>query len=331
MLDMRGKKSKWNLATIALLIGVYLIIHFLSLKSILLPYDLQILGLICINIILTVSLNLVNGFTGQFSIGHAGFFGIGAYVSAYLTVFLNLPFFLAVLIAAAISGIVGTTIGLPALRLRGDYLAIATLGFGEIIRVVIQNIQVVGGSRGFSGIARETSFAATYIAAILTVIIIKNFIEGKHGRACIAIREDEIASESLGIPTTYYKVLAFTIGAIFAGLAGGLYVHYMQYIAPTATQIGFQKSIDILIMVVLGGMGSITGSIVAAVILTLLPELLRGFAEYRMIIYPIILIVTMVFRPRGLLGGKELSFEHIANVIGKLKPKQDKQVNSRGQ
>ncbi|MDI9419622.1 MAG: branched-chain amino acid ABC transporter ATP-binding protein/permease [Bacillota bacterium] len=315
-----------NLLVIGLLAGIYALVQLLAAKRVLLPYDLQILGLICVNIMLAVSLNLINGFTGQFSIGHAGFFGIGAYASAYLTVVHGTPFLIALLIGAGFAALVGVLIGLPTLRLQGDYLAIATLGFGEIIRVVILNIPSIGGARGFSGISRMTTFGHTYLFMILTVVIIKNFISSYHGRACIAVREDELASEALGINTTFYKVSAFTIGAFFAGLAGGLFSHFMGYINPATNQIGFLKSIDILIMVVLGGLGSITGSVGAAIFLTLIPELLRGLAEYRMVVYPIILILVMLFRPSGLLGDKELSWEAIANLYYKVtrkKPEQD--------
>ncbi len=315
--------GKRNLLTIALLVGFYLIIQLLIANEVLLAYDLQILGLVCINIILAVSLNLINGFTGQFSIGHAGFFGIGAYMSAYLTVVHHYPFIIALILGGLFSAFIGLCIGLPTLRLRGDYLAIATLGFGEIIRVVILNIPAVGGARGFSGIGRHTSFGLTYLIMILTVVIIKNFISSRHGRACVSIREDEIASETLGINTTYYKVAAFTIGAFFAGVAGSLYVHYMQYINPASNQIGFMKSIDILIMVVLGGLGSITGSIAAAIFLTLIPEFLRSLAEYRMVVYPIILILVMIFRPSGLLGGKEFSWDWIFRQKSKAEVKHD--------
>ena len=330
MVSLRDKRRMLNFATSALLVLVYLIIEGLLKLDILTSYDMQIISLVNINIILVVSLNLINGFTGQFSIGHAGFFGVGAYLSAYLTKSIGVPYFLALLCAAAAAALIGIAIGLPALRLRGDYLAIATLGFGEIIRIIILNIPSVGGARGFSGIPNYTSFGLTYLLAIITVVVIKNFIQSKHGRACVAIREDEIASESLGINTTYYKVVAFAIGALFAGLAGGLFVHYMQYISPTTGQIGFLKSIDILIMLVFGGLGSITGSIVAAIVLTLLPELLRGFAEYRMIIYPIILIIMMIFRPSGLLGGKELSYDYLIKVYQKLQNKLKKQEVTAG-
>ncbi len=319
MNEPRKLDGKWNIVVLLLVVVVYGVIQLLAAKEILLPYHLQVMGLICINIMLVVSLNLINGFTGQFSLGHASFLAIGAYLSAALTVFLGMNFYLALIISGLASGFVGILIGLPALRLRGDYLAIATLGFGEIIRVVILNIPAVGGPRGFTGIPRYTTFGLTYILAVVTVLGIKNFVNSAHGRACVSIREDEIAAGSLGINIIYYKVAAFAIGAMVAGVAGALFSHYMQYISPGTNQIGFLRSIDILIMVVLGGLGSLTGSVVSAILLTLLPELLRGFAQYRMIVYSIILIVMMLFMPSGLLGGFELSFEFLENLIGKFK------------
>lgn len=303
----------WQKNTIkaVILFMIYLLVTIFEKTGVLLSYHVQILSLCCINIILVVSLNLVNGFTGQFSIGHAGFLAVGAYSSAYLTINYDIPFLAAIAIAGILAGIVGLMIGLPALRLKGDYLAIATLGFGEIIRVIILNTPAVGGARGLAGIPNYTSFGIAYTIAIITVVVITNFVNSDHGRACLAVREDEIAAESLGIHSTYFKALAFWLGAVFAGIAGALFSHYLQYMAPTPSQIGFLKSIDILIMVVLGGLGSITGSVTAAIVLTILPELLRGFAEYRMIIYPILLIAMMIYRPEGLLAGKELSISTI--------------------
>jgi branched-chain amino acid transport system permease protein len=281
-------------------------------------YHMQILSLMCINVILAVSLNLINGFTGQFSIGHAGFMASGAYVSALLTNTLKIsfdfsssPFLGAVILIAAIvcgglfSGLVGFLIGLPTLRLRGDYLAIATLGFGEIIRVVIINLDFIGGPRGYGGMPKLTSFGLAFFVAILSVYIIVNFINSTHGRACISIREDEIASETMGINTTKYKIMAFSIGAFFAGVAGALFAHMLTYLHPS--MFGFLRSIDILVMVVLGGLGSITGSISAAIFITYLNELLRQFIELRMIIYSLMLIIVMLTRPQGLLGNRELS------------------------
>ena len=183
-----------------------------------------------INIILTASLNLINGYTGQFSLGHAGFMAVGAYAAAILTTNFHVPFPLALLAGAIAAAFLGVLIGLPTLRLRGDYLAIATLGLGEIIRVVLINIDYVGGAAGFKGIARDTNFAWVFFAVFLTLFFIKNFVNSTHGRACIAIREDEIAAEAMGIPTTRYKVMAFAIGAGFAGLGGGLFAHTLTYL-----------------------------------------------------------------------------------------------------
>ncbi|HBG02617.1 MAG TPA: branched-chain amino acid ABC transporter permease [Firmicutes bacterium] len=314
-----ASKAKRNAVMVFVAASIYGIIQLLAFSGTLLSYHLQILSLACINIILVMSLNLITGFTGQFSLGHAGFMAIGAYLSAALTVFYQIPFFVALILSGIAAALVGVIIGLPALRLRGDYLAIATLGFGEIIRVVILNIPAVGGPRGFTGIPRYTTFGLTYVLMIITILVLRNFIDSSHGRACISIREDETAAASLGINTTYYKVTAFALGAGFAGVAGGLFSHYMQYISPAPGQIGFLRSIDILIMVVLGGLGNITGSIISAIVLTLLPEFLRGFAEYRMVIYSVLLIVMMLFRPEGIMGKNELSLEALENLVGRVK------------
>ena len=270
--------------------------------------------LICINIILAVSLNLITGFTGQFSIGHAGFMAVGAYMSAVMTVKLGLPFFVAILAGALGAAILGFAIGLPTLRLQGDYLAIATLGLGEIIRITILNIPYVGGASGLMGIPRYTTFTWAFFAMVVTIFFIKNFINSSHGRACISIRENEIAAEAMGVDTTKYKVLAFTIGAAFAGVAGGLFSHYL-YIAHPAS-FTFMKSFDILTMVVLGGMGSITGSITAAILLTFISAALASYPEWRMVIYSLLLIVLMIYRPQGLFGNKELSLKAFSRLGG---------------
>lgn len=268
-------------------------------------YFTGVLVLACVNIILTVSLNLINGFTGQFSIGHAGFMAVGAYGSALLSIHLGWPFLIVLLLGALMAAFLGVLIGLPTLRLRGDYLAIATLGFGEIIRVILLNLHITGGPRGLGGIPPETNFFWAEAFAILTIIIIANIINSSHGRALIAIREDEIAAEAMGIDTTRYKVLAFSIGAAFAGIAGGLFAHYQMFIDPRS--FTFMRSIEILVMLVLGGMGSITGSIIAALVLTVLPEALRGIAEYRMVAYSALLVILMLIRPQGLFGTKEFT------------------------
>lgn len=270
--------------------------------------------LICINIILVSSLNLINGFTGQFSIGHAGFMAVGAYVSAVMTVKMSLPFLVGIAVAAAGAGFLGFVIGLPTLRLNGDYLAIATLGLGEIIRITILNIPYVGGASGFMGIPRYTNFAWAFALMVFTLFFIKNFINSSHGRACISVRENEIAAEAMGVDTTKYKVLAFTLGAAFAGVAGALFSHFF-YIAHPAS-FTFMKSFDILTMVVLGGLGSLSGSITAAILLTFVSAALASYPEWRMVVYSLLLIILMLYRPQGLFGNKELSLKMFGRLTG---------------
>lgn len=307
-------KTKKDIAGLVACIALYAVIQGLILIEFIGPFWQLNIVLIGINIILAVSLNLINGFTGQFSIGHAGFMAVGAYVSAVLTVKFQLPFLAAIVGGALGAGALGFAIGLPTLRLRGDYLAIATLGLGEIIRICILNIQYVGGASGFMGIPRYTDFTWVFAFVVFTVFIIKNFIDSTHGRACISIRENEIAAEAMGVDTTKYKVLAFSIGAAFAGVAGSLFAHYF-YIAHPAS-FTFMRSFDILTMVVLGGLGSITGSITGAVLLTFVSAALASYPEWRMIIYSVVLIILMIYRPQGLLGNKELSLKLLGRLTG---------------
>lgn len=267
-----------------------------------------------INVILAVSLNLINGFTGQFSIGHAGFMAVGAYASAVLTVKLGAPYLAALAVGMLAAGILGLLIGLPTLRLKGDYLAIATLGLGEIIRVAILNIQYVGGASGFMGIPRLTDFAYIFLFVLLTIFVVKNIINSAQGRACLAIRENEIAADVMGIDTTKYKVMAFTVGAAFAGLAGGLFSHYYYIAHPSS--FTFLRSFDILTMVVLGGLGSITGSVLGAVLLTIVSAALADYPQWRMIIYSLMLIGMMLYRPQGLLGTRELCLKCFGRAKG---------------
>jgi branched-chain amino acid transport system permease protein len=284
-------------------------------------YLQQILFYIAINIMLAASLNLVNGFCGQFSIGHAGFMAVGAYVSALVSLhfhpfegaieILNFPIYLMAggLCAAAM----GVVVGLPSLRLRGDYLAIVTLGFGEIIRVVLLNLDVVGGARGLYGIPGNTDFMACFHAffwAGTTVLLLWRLVHSSYGRAFLSVREDEIAAECMGINTTRTKVMAFVISSFFAGAAGSIFAHTTNALNPAS--FGFVKSVDVVIMVVMGGMGSLTGSVVGAVIVTILPEALRPLQEYthvdlRMVIYSLTLILLMILRPSGIMGSREWS------------------------
>jgi branched-chain amino acid transport system permease protein len=283
------------------------------------PYFYRILVLCGINVILALSLNLVNGITGQFSIGHAGFMAVGAYASAAFTVYavprlfgveagatglsVALPLLVAILLGGLISAVAGFLVGLPSMRLRGDYLAIVTLGFGEIIRVVILNLDAVGGARGFAGVPRRVDLAWVLGGVVVTFVVIRNLMRSYHGRAFLAIREDEIAAESLGVPTTRYKVIAFVIAAFFAGVAGGLFAHYTYLHTNSFT---FMKSIEVIAMIVLGGMGSLTGSILGAVLLTVMPEALRFASADRLIVYSLLLIILMIARPQGIMGYREL-------------------------
>jgi len=350
------------------------------------PYYAKLLLDIGVAITLAVSLNIVNGFTGQFSMGHAGFLAVGGYAAGMVTYYGSIRWFespsmnggslsgmteaaasaehwfgsgdvlfvCALLVGGLVAALVGFAVGLPSLRLKGDYLAIVTLGFGEIVRVCVQQtgpilkpktlddesnplhgrliyefvvrdaegnsktiqqavsetpawevMTHVGGALGFTGIPKYTSLFWVYLAAAITVIVAFRLKMSTYGRAFLSIREDEIAAEAMGVNTTRYKVWAFVIAAFFAGIAGGLYAHTLG-VGLSAESAGFQKSFDVIIMVVLGGLGSISGAVLAAVVVTLLPEWLRGVAEYRMIIYALALILMMIFRPQGLLGVHEV-------------------------
>jgi branched-chain amino acid transport system permease protein len=295
----------------------------LTLASEVNPYFFSIAMYAGINIILAVSLNLVNGFTGQFSMGHAGFMAVGGYCSAFITGSLvdrtpslandplssTLIFVGSLLAGGILAAIAGVIVGLPSLRLKGDYLAIVTLGFGEIIRVLLLNTEAVGGARGLTNIPAWTSVGWLYTFVILTVFYVWRIMCTTHGRAFLSVREDEVAAEAMGVNTTRTKVKAFVIGAFFAGVAGGLFAHYLRYLNPAI--FDFNRSFEIIIMVVLGGMGSITGSVIAAALLTFIREALRELQDYtqvdlRMIIYALLLIVLMLTRPNGLFGTKEL-------------------------
>lgn len=303
-------------------------------------YTGRLLVFIAINIILATSLNLINGFTGQFSIGHAGFMAVGAYSSAYFTVYhgkavesafsflgetgaSSVVLLIAIVIGAVFAGIAGAIVGIPSLRLKGDYLAIVTLGFAEIIRIVILNIDSVGGATGFQ-VPGYANFFWVGLFAIITVVVIRNIVKSDMGRALISIREDELAAEAMGVNTTRYKVTSFVISSMFAGIAGVLFAHYNKFLSTNDFQ--FIKSFEIIIMIVLGGMGSITGAILGAILVTLLPEALRQlpdvqlgatvfkFSDLRLVIFALILIITMIVRPQGILGTAE-----IGNIFRKFK------------
>ncbi len=305
-------------------------------------YWTKILMDVGIAVLLAVSLNIVNGFTGQFSIGHAGFMAVGGYTAGILTYYggaalFDLPpgavapgiaghlwFALSTLVGGVVAAVAGVVVGLPSLRLRGDYLAIVTLGFGEIMRVLLTRTEDVigsaeelatapwttqvvstGGSLGFTGLPFYTNLFWTWLWTGIAILVAYRLKESSTGRAMLSVREDEVASGAMGVRTTDVKVIAFAMAALFAGIAGGLFAHEIGTTLNPA-ELGFQKSFEIVIMVVLGGMGSVTGAALAATILTIVPELLREFSEYRMIVYAALLVVVMLVRPTGLLGHREI-------------------------
>ncbi|HQE04920.1 MAG: branched-chain amino acid ABC transporter permease [Tepidanaerobacteraceae bacterium] len=278
-------------------------------------YFLQVLTVIMINSILAVSLNLVTGYTGQLSLGHATFMGIGAYAATLLTLQLGFPFLASIILGAIVAAIFGFVIGVPTLRLKGDYLAIATLGFGEITKNILLNLEITGGPMGLRGIPKVTNIYIATTALILVIFSLNRIMNSRVGKSFIAIREDELAAEAMGINTAKFKILAFTIGAFYAGIAGGLYAFLFRYINPK--DFNFMNSIEILCMVVLGGMGNTYGAILGAFIITVLPELLRVvspvIAQYRMVLYGLLLVIMMIVKPQGIISGSSLS--------NKLKPK----------
>ena len=304
----------------------YAVVQILILTGVLNGYFVVIINRSLIFVILACTLNLINGITGQFSLGHMGFAAVGAYVSGTLTTIIfklsphafgdNLMFLGAIVLGGIGAAVVGFLIGFPSLRLKGDYLAIVTLGFGEIIRTILNNIAYVGGPRGLLGIPKFSNFTVIFLFTFFTIVLLRNLVISSHGRAMLSIRENELASELAGVDTTKYKVLGFVVGAFFAGIAGGLLAHLLQIAHPT--QYGFYASSILLIMVYAGGMGSLTGSMLAAFSLTFLTEGLRvgidwlrdsvGIpigTEWTMVIYALLLIFIMLFKTEGFMGMRE--------------------------
>jgi len=273
-------------------------------------YIQLILIYVGINIILTLSLNLINGYMGEFSVGHAGFMAVGAYVSSILTTMVLPPswnqwaFPLVVLAGGVGAALVGLVVAIPSFKTRGDYLAIVTLAFLMIVKSVFENIEAVGGPRGIPGVPKLTSLPWTFFWVVLAILVIRNFVYSNFGRGVLSIREDEIASDLMSVNTRQIKLLAFTLSSFFAGIAGALFAHVLQFISPRVFDI--IKSTDILIMVYLGGIGSITGSIIGATLYTVLLEVLRPLGMWRMVLMPLVLVLLMIFRPRGIMGMREM-------------------------
>ncbi len=303
--------------TILILIGGLIFLGVID------EYTAQILTLGAINVIIALSLNLISGFTGQLALGHAGFMAVGAYSAAVLVMKFNVPMALAILAGGLVTTFFGLLIGFPTLKLRGDYLAIVTLSFGEIIRVIMVNLEgLTGGAAGLKGIppftedlvwAPAASFIWVYIFMVFTIALVSNLIKSSPGRAIISIREDEIAANSMGINVFYYKMFSFTLSTFIAGVGGGLYAHFFGYLNPT--MFNFLKSVDFLIIVVLGGMGSITGTVISGFALTYFQEFLRFLQDFRLVFYALLLILIMLFKPSGIMGNKEINILRILDFI----------------
>lgn len=312
-------KQRDNVRLLAVLAAVFVVLQAMISLGVLNPYWELIIEYACVFVIYALGLNLIYGFTGQFSLGHAAFYGIGAYTAALLTK-LVLPdtivtYPVALLAGGIAAAAVSFLIGLPILRLGSDYLGIATLGFGIIVKVFFDNsdavIPAMGGARGLAGAPHLTTFAWAFILAVAVVLGVRNLVYSSHGRACLAVREDEIAANTMGVNPFQYKMLAFVFGGFLAGVAGGMYAHLYPFVHPST--FDFLKSLDVLMVVVLGGLGSMSGTIIAAVGWIFLLEGLRSvlpteILDWRMVIYPVVLIVMMLLRPSGLMGGIELSF-----------------------
>ncbi len=322
----RKETAQRSIVNIVVIAVLYVVLLSLQLTGVMNAYVAGIMATVGVNVILALSLNVTTGYLGQLVLGHAGFMSVGAYTSAVITMSMvdaipvNVSLPLGLLVGGFLSALIGLIIGIPALRLRGDYLAIITLGFGEIIRVVVQNLKIVNnGNFVFDRLEPIPEFNYTFAITVICVFATILLIRSRHGRAIIAIREDEIAAEAAGIPTTFYKTMAFVFAAFFAGVAGGLYAHHFGVLK--AANFDFNRSVEIVIFVVLGGMGSTTGSIVAAILLTMFPELLRMIlgekaSDYRMLLYSLGLILIMIFKPSGLFGRYEFSLYRVFQKWG---------------
>jgi branched-chain amino acid transport system permease protein len=319
---VRPRWLRRSVTALAVVAAVYGVGELLS--GSLIEYVQRIILIAGINVILAVGLNLINGTTGQFSIGHAGFMAVGAYAAAFSATELRpllegvfgetaftdaLTFNTGLVVGAVAAGLAGLVVGMPSLRLRGDYLAVVTLGFGEIIRISFNNAEFLGAATGYfgndpAGLPAYTNFFWVYLWAVVIVTAVANLTFSPTGRSLTAIREDEIAAEAMAIPTTRLKVFAFTFSAATAGVAGGLFAHMQAGIRPE--DFRFEKSIDMIVMIIIGGLGSISGAVLGGVLLAVTLELMRDFQEYRLVLYALLLILVMLVRPQGLLGAREV-------------------------
>ena len=282
-------------------------------------YHTGILILVCINLLSVLGLSLMTGFTGLFNFGQAGFMAVGAYTATILTTQHSVPFAVALLAGMIASLLTSLVIGYPTLRLKGDYFAIATLGFAEAVRLLVENLEkITGGSRGIPRIPLHTTLPVALAATVVTVWLLANYVRSRHGRNCVAIREDELAAESIGIDSFRYKQISFAINAALAGLSGGLLAHYIGFIQPS--MFSMVKSTELIVMVIFGGMHSITGAVFAALALTSLPELLRAAQAWRLVAYGALVVLIMVVRPEGLMGSWELTPANVKALWTRLRP-----------
>ena len=322
MIKIKNKKIAYliNFIGICLLFGVIMLLFESGIFGARTDYIKGICTTACYTIIMVASLNLLTGFMGEFSLGHAGFMSVGAYSSAIITNLLAdtgistpVMFLIALIVGGITAGIAGIAVGIPALRLRGDYLCIVTVAFAEIIRVAFCNFEITGGGKTMSGIAKVSNFYWCFWAMVISVTVMYMYVRSRFGRTVIAIREDYIAASASGINVTFYKVLTFTISAFFAGIAGAIYAHYMTAMIPT--NFNFNYSAEFLTEVIIGGTGSLTGSIIGATFLSALPEMMRQFSNYRMLAYSIVLILVMIFKPGGIFGTYEFSLVRLINKV----------------
>lgn len=291
-------------------------------------YVSGILILSGINLMTVLGLSLLTGFTGMFSFGHAGFMAIGAYAAATMTMKFGFPFFAALLVGGIAAMIVSLFIGRLTLNLKGDYFCIATLGFGEAIRLILDNVQYFGGARGLSSIPTvgKTTLINVIIINIIAIYVLVSIIRSRHGRNMVAIREEELAAQTIGIDVFKYKMIALAISALYAGISGGMLAHYLGYIQPVMFKM--VKSTELTIIVIFGGLGSVSGSVIGTILLTFLPEILRSFYNWRLVIYGAAVILIMISRPQGLMGGKEISIKPVIKLIKKRNMKSKEEVKS---
>jgi len=292
-------------------------------------YVVGIFILVCVNLISVLGLSLLTGFTGQFNFGQAGFMAVGAYTAAILTTRFHVPFILALLAGMLAAGLTSFVIGYPTLRLKGDYFAIATLGFAEAVRLLIENLEkITGGSRGIPAIHPYTTLPVAISAAAISLVFVALYVVSRHGRNCIAIREDELAAESIGINSFLYKQVSFAINALLAGLSGGMLAHYVGFIQPS--MFGMVKSTELIVMVIFGGMQSLTGAVVAALLLTSLPEVLRAAMAWRLVVYGALVVLIMTLRPEGMMGTWELTPGNLKALWRRLFSKRKPGTTERG-